>query len=76
MVNVYNVIARIEGIKYPDQWIIRGSHHDAWVSGATDPTSGMVVMLAEAKAISTLVKMVMNPKEPLCLQPGTQKRKV
>ncbi|HMB64894.1 MAG TPA: PA domain-containing protein, partial [Eudoraea sp.] len=37
----YNVIAKLEGNKYPDQWVMRGNHHDAWVHGASDPVSGM-----------------------------------
>ena len=37
---LYDVIARIPGAKYPDQWVIRGNHHDAWVNGADDPLSG------------------------------------
>ena len=39
---LYNVVARIPGSTYPDEWIIRGNHHDAWVNGAGDPISGMV----------------------------------
>ena len=34
---LYDVIARIPGSTYPDEWIIRGNHHDAWVNGASDP---------------------------------------
>ena len=29
------------GSTYPDEWVIRGNHHDAWVNGASDPISGM-----------------------------------
>ncbi len=54
MVTAYNVIARMEGAQYPDQWIIRGNHHDGWNHGAADPISGIVAMLAEAKAVSRL----------------------
>src|SRR5205085_1680348 len=38
---VYDVVARITGSTYPDEWVIRGNHHDAWVNGASDPGSGM-----------------------------------
>ena len=34
---VYDVIASIKGSEYPDQWVIRGNHHDGWVAGADDP---------------------------------------
>ena len=48
---IYNVIARIPGSAYPDEWIIRGNHHDAWVNGAEDPVSGQVAMMEEARAM-------------------------
>lgn len=54
MVTAYNVIARLEGSRYPDEWIIRGNHHDGWNHGAADPISGLVALLAEAKAMSRL----------------------
>ncbi|MEZ5330930.1 MAG: transferrin receptor-like dimerization domain-containing protein [Thermoanaerobaculia bacterium] len=50
----HDVIARMEGSELPDQWIVRGNHHDAWVNGATDPVSGMAAVLAEAKALGAL----------------------
>jgi len=58
----YNVIARLEGSKYPDEWIIRGNHHDGWNHGAADPISGMVALLAEAKSVAKLAK---SGKKPL-----------
>ena len=39
---VNDVIAKIPGSVAPDEWIIRGNHHDAWVNGAEDPISGQV----------------------------------
>ena len=56
MVTAYNVIARMEGTELPDQWVIRGNHHDGWNHGAADPLSGIVAMLAEAKAVSRLAQ--------------------
>ncbi len=53
---VYDVIARLPGAERPDEWVIRGNHHDAWVNGASDPISGMVAELAEARALGELVK--------------------
>ena len=53
-VTAQNVIATRQGVVWPDQWIIRGNHHDAWTHGARDPVSGLISMLAEAKAISML----------------------
>ena len=48
----YDVIATLPGAEFPDQWVVRGNHHDAWVAGASDPTSGMVAVLEEARAIA------------------------
>jgi N-acetylated-alpha-linked acidic dipeptidase len=56
MVTAYNVIARLAGSEYPDEWVIRGNHHDGWNHGASDPLSGQVAMLAEAKAVAALAR--------------------
>lgn len=61
----YNVIATLKGSQYPDQWVIRGNHHDAWVNGANDPVSGMAAELEEAIAIGELVKTGWRPKRTL-----------
>lgn len=61
----YDVIARIKGSEYPDEWIIRGNHHDAWVNGADDPISGMVATMEEARAIGELVKTGWKPKRTI-----------
>ncbi len=62
---IYNVIARIEGSVYPDEWIIRGNHHDAWVNGAEDPISGMAAVLEEARAFGELLKQGWRPKRTI-----------
>src|SRR5918995_1357160 len=61
----YNVIARMRGAELPDEWIIRGNHHDAWVNGAKDPVSGMVAVMEEARAIGELAKTGWKPKRTL-----------
>jgi len=60
-----NVIATIKGSTYPDQWVIRGNHHDGWVNGASDPISGMASELEEAIAIGGLLKQGWRPKRTL-----------
>ncbi|MGO9061216.1 MAG: transferrin receptor-like dimerization domain-containing protein [Candidatus Binataceae bacterium] len=62
---IYDVIAAIKGSTYPDQWVVRGNHHDGWVFGATDPESGQVALLAEAKAIGGLVSQGWRPKRTI-----------
>lgn len=58
----HNVIAMMEGSEFPDQWVIRGNHHDAWVHGAADPVSGMVALMEEARAVGELAKSGQRPK--------------
>ena len=65
LVPAYDVIARIDGSERPEQWIIRGNHHDAWVAGAHDPVSGLVAMLEEARAIGELVRAGWEPKRTI-----------
>lgn len=60
-----NVIATMAGQKYPDQWIIRGNHHDAWVNGAADPISGLSAMLEEARSIGLMAKAGWKPSRTL-----------
>lgn len=62
---IYNVIARIPGAQAPDQWIIRGNHHDAWVNGADDPISGQIALLEEARAMGELLKQGWKPKRTI-----------
>lgn len=57
----YNVIAKLNGSLYPDEWVIRGNHHDGWNHGAADPISGMVALLAEAKSVAKLAKSGKRP---------------
>ena len=62
---LYNVIATLKGSQYPDEWVMRGNHHDAWVNGAEDPISGMVAELEEARALGELVKQGWRPKRTI-----------
>jgi len=62
---LHDVIIKIPGTTYPDQWIIRGNHHDGWVNGAEDPISGAVAMLEEARALSELQKQGWKPKRTI-----------
>lgn len=62
---VNNVIAKMTGSEYPDEWIIRGNHHDAWVNGAGDPVSGLVAELEEARSIGELAKKGFRPKRTM-----------
>ncbi len=62
---VYDVIAKIQGAVYPDEWVIRGNHHDGWVNGAEDPLSGLTPEMEEARALGELVKSGWKPKRTI-----------
>ncbi|MGH6887904.1 MAG: M28 family peptidase [Rhizomicrobium sp.] len=62
---IYDVIATLKGSTWPDQWVVRGNHHDGWVFGATDPLSGQVALLAEAKALGELARQGWRPKRTI-----------
>lgn len=62
---VYDVIATLPGKGAEDQWVLRGNHHDAWVNGADDPTSGMVAVLEEARTLGELHKQGWTPKRTI-----------
>lgn len=62
---VYDVIGKIAGSTSPDEWVIRGNHHDGWVNGAEDPTSGQAALIEEARALGELVKSGWKPKRTI-----------
>jgi N-acetylated-alpha-linked acidic dipeptidase len=62
---LYDVVGTLKGTEQPDAWIVRGNHHDGWVMGASDPLSGQVALLAEAKAFGTLMKSGWRPKRTI-----------
>ena len=64
-VPAYNVIARLEGSEFPDEWVIRGNHHDGWNHGAADPISGLVALLAEARSVAALARAGEAPKRTI-----------
>lgn len=64
-VPAYNVIARWEGSEFPDEWVVRGNHHDGWNHGAADPISGLVALLAEAKSVAALARAGQAPKRTI-----------
>jgi len=65
IVPLYNVIAKMKGTEFPDQWVIRGNHHDGWNNGAADPISGMVAEMDEARAIGLLATQGIRPRRTI-----------
>jgi N-acetylated-alpha-linked acidic dipeptidase len=64
---VYNVIATIPGSDTPNEWVLYGNHHDAWVNGAHDPASGAIAVLETARTLSELRKSGWKPKRTIKL---------
>ena len=64
---LYDVVARIPGTTKPDEWIIFGNHHDAWVSGADDPISGAVALMETARGLGELLKSGWRPSRTIIL---------
>lgn len=61
------MIARVDGAVFPDEWILHGNHHDAWVNGADDPTSGNVALMETARGFAELARQGWRPKRTIIL---------
>lgn len=64
---LHNVIVRIPGRELPDEWVIYGNHHDAWVNGADDPISGAVSLMETGRALGELLKTGWRPRRTIIL---------
>lgn len=62
---IYDVIGTLRGSSAPDEWVVRGNHHDAWVNGADDPLSGQVALIEEVRAMGVLLKQGWRPKRTI-----------
>ena len=62
---INDVIVTIPGSVYPDEWIVRGNHHDGWVNGAEDPISGLVAQMEELRAFTEMMKKGWSPKRTI-----------
>ena len=73
-VTLHDVIARLPGSTAPDEWIVRGNHHDAWVNGAEDPVSALVAEMEEARALGELRRQGWTPRRTViyCVWDGEE----
>lgn len=62
---IWDVIGRIKGSEYPDDWVVAGNHRDAWVYGAVDPSSGTAAMLEAVRGVGALLKQGWRPKRTM-----------
>ena len=61
----YNIIAVMPGSEHRDEWVIRGNHRDGWAMGAADPISGLVALMAEARAVGELARAGSPPRRTI-----------
>ena len=61
----YVVEARLRGTELPDEWVVMGSHRDAWVYGAVDAASGNAALLELTRALGVLKQQGRRPRRTL-----------
>ncbi len=62
---IWDVIGKVRGAGWPDEWVVAGNHRDAWVYGAVDPNSGTAAMLESVHGIGELLKSGWKPKRTI-----------
>jgi N-acetylated-alpha-linked acidic dipeptidase len=62
---IWDVIGKIQGTEFPDEWVVAGNHRDAWVYGAVDPNSGTAAMLEAVHGIGALLQQGWKPKRTI-----------
>jgi N-acetylated-alpha-linked acidic dipeptidase len=62
---IWDVIGKVRGTDFPDDWVVAGNHRDAWVYGAADPSSGTAVMLETVHGLGELLKTGWKPKRTI-----------
>jgi N-acetylated-alpha-linked acidic dipeptidase len=62
---IWDVVGKIKGTEFPDDWVVVGNHRDAWVFGAVDPSSGTASMLETVHGIGALIHDGWRPKRTL-----------
>ena len=62
---LWDVIGRVKGSAFPDEWVVTGNHRDAWIYGAVDPNSGTAALLESIHGIGELLKSGWKPKRTL-----------
>jgi N-acetylated-alpha-linked acidic dipeptidase len=62
---IWDVVGKIKGSEFPDEWVVAGNHRDAWVYGAVDPSSGTAAMLESVHGIGTLLAQGWRPRRTI-----------
>ena len=66
---IWNVVAKIPGDTEAEgeEIVVAGNHRDAWVYGASDPSSGTTAMLEMARGLGALLKTGWHPHRSIWL---------
>ncbi len=64
---IWDVIGKIPGSEYPNDWVVAGNHRDAWVYGAVDPNSGTAAMLETVHGLGELLRSGWKPKRTIVI---------
>ena len=59
---IFNTIAVVRGVEFPDEWVVVGAHRDAWGPGARDNVSGTSSVLAAAQAFALAARAGLSPR--------------
>lgn len=62
---IYDVIGTITGTEEPDRYVLLGNHRDAWVYGASDPSSGTAIMMELSRGVGELLKSGWRPRRTI-----------
>lgn len=62
---IWDVVGRIPGTEFPNEWVLAGNHRDAWVFGAADPNSGTAAMLEAVRSIGHLLRSGWKPRRTI-----------
>ncbi len=63
---MWDVIGRLAGSS-DDEWVVLGNHHDAWVFGAVDPSSGTATLLETARSLGELARSGWKPRRSILI---------
>jgi N-acetylated-alpha-linked acidic dipeptidase len=64
---IWNVIGVIPGAIERDRAVVLGNHRDAWVGGASDPSSGTASMLEMARSLGAMYRDGWRPRRTMVI---------
>ncbi|MEZ6195137.1 MAG: M28 family peptidase [Planctomycetota bacterium] len=64
LAKTFNIVATLPGRESPDDYVVFGSHHDAWTFGAADPCAGVITVLEAARVLAERAFAIEKPWRP------------